>query len=332
MYNVLIVDDDPANRLILEDVLEDEYNTYSVASGVEALEAVKTFKPDLILLDVLMPDMQGYEVAERISASPDKIPPIIFVTALRDEEVIQKAFDSGGVDYIAKPFLTVEVLKRVAAHTKLNDLIHNLDNKIDTQTIELNKLNESFVLALEKANLYNDNDTGNHIKRVSEYSYLLAKHYGLSLEECTAIRNYASLHDIGKVAVPSDILNKPGKLTGEEFEIIKTHSYYGFKIIDQDGISEVAKNIVHYHHEKYDGSGYPQGLKADEIPSEAQVVAMADVFDALTNKRVYKDAFSMQRSISIIKEASGSHFDPELVGAFERCLDDILKIFEMFED
>ncbi len=332
MYKVLIVDDDPANRFILEELLEGLYELHSAASGREALDSLSTFNPDLILLDVLMPDMKGYEVAEIIKERYATIPPIIFVTALRDEDAITRAFESGGVDYITKPFLTVEVLSRIKTHTQLHNLIENMDSEIHAKTFELNQLNNSFVLALEKANFYNDNDTGNHIKRVSEYSYIMAQAYGCDPILCETIKNYASLHDIGKVAVPSEILKKPGKLTPEEFDIIKTHSYQGFKIIDNEGVSEIAKNIVHYHHEKYDGSGYPDGLKGDEIPPEAHVVALADVFDALTNKRVYKDAFTMQRSISIVNEASGTHFDPRLVKVFNDSIEDILKIFEKFED
>jgi putative two-component system response regulator len=316
---ILAVDDNLNNLNVLSDLLDSEdFEMLFATDGESALKRAQYAAPDLILLDIMMPGMDGFETARRLKTIDitQKIP-IIFLTALSDEDHITKAFELGGVDYITKPFNGKEVISRINTHLTLKNLIDHLDELVRKKTIELEQLNVGFVVALEKANYYNDKSTGNHIKRVSHYSRILAEGLGLPEEICTQIFRYASLHDIGKVGIPDSILKKPGRLSREEFDILKRHSQIGFKMIDSPAVVDVAKNIVRYHHERYDGTGYPDQLKGEKIPIEARIVTLADVYDALRTERVYKDAFSEQEADKIISELSGSLFDPKLVTIYQ---------------
>lgn len=321
---VLIVDDLLANQRLLEAIfkMHTDYITYSASSGREALDLLQKGKieiPDIMLLDIKMPEMDGFELTKILKADPKfKGIPVIFITAFDILDYKVQAFALGGEDYIIKPFNTQEVLSRVRTHLRLKLLVDNLESEVARRTEELENLNLVLVSALEGANSYKDDDTGMHIKRVSHFSQIIAESLGVDKETTSTIYRYASLHDVGKVGVPDEILKKPGPLTDEEWIIMKKHCEIGFDLLNYPEFSDIAKNIVLFHHERWDGSGYPQGLKAEKIPLEARIVAIADVYDALRSERPYKKPFPEEKATQIIMESSGSHFDPEVVNAFQK--------------
>lgn len=332
---IYIVDDIQENRQLLQTIINKmtDYNVISFSDGNSMLSAISNDNPDLILLDIMMPDLDGFQVSKILKndATTEGIP-IIFITALSDIDSKSKAFEVGGVDYISKPFNPKEVVSRVRTHIKLRKLINNLENEVNKRTLELAQINRAFVLALERANYYNDEDTGNHIKRVSEYSKLIAEELGMPDDFINLIFRFASLHDIGKVGIPPEILKKPGKLTPEEYMIMMTHSYLGFKMIDHESISDVAKNLVYTHHEKYDGTGYPRKLKGEDIPIEGRIVAVADVYDALRVRRIYKEPFSEEESYDIMIKGSGNHFDPRIIDIVIKKRKELNDIFNELND
>jgi len=335
-YNILIVDDEEKNRALLASIFSiySKFNIMLAPDGktlIEMLESLKETIPDIILLDVMMPLMDGFEVAKKLkNNSIYKDIPIIFITALAETENLVKGFISGGVDYITKPFNSDELIARVNVHLQLkglhddfkrNEITHNefeehLLNIVQKKTEKLENLTIAMVSALENANLFNDTDTGNHIKRVSEYSQLLASAWGCKSDFIKRIRLYAPLHDVGKVGISDAVLKKPGRYTEEEYEKMKQHVVFGGRMLDHPEIDIMAKNIALYHHEKWDGKGYVNAKKGNEIPLESQIIALADVFDALTTKRIYKDAYNVNEVKKIIQKDSGKAFNPSLVDAF----------------
>lgn len=328
---VLVVDDIEANVRLLSGLVarEKKYIVDTAQSAAAALELMEHNKPDIILLDIMMPDINGFQLAEIIKKdSRHASTPIIFITALSDQDSIAKAFDYGGVDYIVKPFNSAEVLKRISTHLRLKFLLDNLEEEVEARTKEVRSMNRAFVVALENASRFNDEDTGAHVVRLCHYSRLLAKELALPEETVNLIYRYASLHDIGKIGIPSAVLQKPGKLTPDEFDVMKRHSRIGYEIVNLPGIPEMAKNIPRYHHEKYDGTGYPEGLKGDAIPIEARIVALADVYDALRSRRCYKDAFTHEQADQIINDLEGSHFDPKVVEAYRKHAADFRHIYD----
>lgn len=336
---ILIIDDNEENRRLLINIIKDHMNHKILVAnnGASALKMLKEMHrfalPDIILLDIMMPEMDGFTFAAETKKNPLlKDIPIIFITALNDPENKIKGLRLGGVDYITKPFHHEEVITRVTNHLKLKNLINNLENIVQERTYQIEKVTLALVNALINANYYNDDETGNHIKRVAYYSEVLAKGLHLSQEFINQVSLYAPLHDIGKVGIPDSILKKPGKLTPEEFEHMKRHSEIGYKMINDPAVSPVVKNIVLHHHEKWNGQGYPQKLEGDKIPIEARIVAIADVYDALRSKRVYKEAFSIEKSNSIILESSGTHFDPSLIEVFRKNMDTFAEIFIKYGD
>lgn len=332
---ILIADDEVENQNLLKLILENsrEYQADCVGDGLAVLDYVKNTIPDLILLDINMPKMNGINTAINLKNNPNtRDIPIIFITGLNELDLKIKAFEIGGVDYITKPFELLEVLSRINTHIRLKMLKDNLEAEIAKRTTELERLNFILVSALEDVNYYNDDDTGIHIRRVSHYSKLIAQECTISSDRVNEIFRYASLHDIGKVGIPDDILKKPGRLANNEFEQMKSHCEIGYKMIDYPEFSQVAKNIILYHHEKWNGEGYPKGLKGEEIPLEARIVAIADVYDALRSQRPYKDPFSAEEAYSIIMDLKGSHFDPDIVDIFNRKYKEISSIFDSFGD
>ena len=343
---ILVVDDVLENRKLLAAIItkNTSYNVALAKDGEAALTLLKKSDdelPDLILLDIMMPNLSGYQVAEQLkSGVKTRDIPIIFLTALSDIGSKIKAFEMGGVDYISKPFNKYELLARISSQMKLKFFYDQikLKNKmledkeihltylVEEKTQKLQKMTLAMVTALENANLFNDDDTGNHIRRVSEHSAILAEGYGCSFDFIKKIRLYASLHDVGKVGIPDAILKKPGRYTVEEFKIMKAHVDIGVRMLSNNEIDDMARNIVRYHHEKWDGSGYLKGLKGENIPLEARIVSLADVYDALVTKRVYKNAFSEEEADRIIREGSGTHFDPKLVEVFFKNKDKIIAI------
>lgn len=330
---ILIVDDIAQNRKLLAALLSQSFDCHirMAADGSAVLDMIDQDLPDLILLDIMMPGMDGFEVA-RILQKKEKTReiPIIFITAKTDVESKVEAFRRGGVDYVTKPFHKDELLARVRAQLHLKNLQDELRAKnrmladrevhlthlVDEKMRTIEKMTLNLVTVLEDANLANDGDTGNHIRRVSEYSALLADVYGMDLEYVKRIRVYASLHDVGKVGISDAILKKPGRYNEEEFQGMKQHVLIGYRMLDNVEIDPMARNIARYHHEKWNGSGYVAGLNGEDIPLEARIVALADVFDALTTKRVYKEAFSVSKAEKIIIEERGRHFDPRIVDVF----------------
>jgi putative two-component system response regulator len=331
--SVLVVDDVAENRKILSTIIKKntDYDVALAGDGKTALEAVETNIPDVILLDIMMPGMDGYDVAEILQEKEHtREIPILFITAVTDADSIVKAFDVGGVDYITKPFNKNELLARINSHMQLKKMQDELREKnalladrelhllslVEEKTEKLEKTTSALVSALESANFYNDSDTGNHIKRVTEISALLAENYGADTNFVKRIKLYSSIHDVGKVGVPDGLLKKPGKYTQEEFEQMQEHVVIGGRMLQDPGLDPMAYNIALYHHEKWDGTGYVHKLRGENIPLEARIVALADVFDALAHKRVYKEAYPEEKVDEIIRESSGNHFEPRLVDIY----------------
>ncbi|WP_426360256.1 response regulator [Pseudocolwellia sp. HL-MZ19] len=322
-YKVLIVDDEPTNLRVLKEILANSYRLSFAKNGEDTLNIVEKDRPDLILLDVMMPGMTGFEVCKKLkSEEKTKGIPIIFVTALSDETDETMGFEVGAVDYITKPVSPAVVKARVKTHLSL------------TQADELRITRLQIIQRLGKAAEYKDNETGMHVMRMSYYSQVIALAYGLTKNQAENILNAAPMHDIGKIGIPDNIILKPGKLTDEEFAIMKTHPQIGAEILG-DTNSELlclAKSISLTHHEKWDGTGYPNQLKGEEIPISGRIIALADVFDALTSKRPYKEAWSVEKTMEHIRSQKGKHFDPDLVDVLEEELDKILEIKNTWVD
>ncbi|NOQ82311.1 MAG: response regulator [Methylophaga sp.] len=333
--DILVVDDTVANLQLLSNLLKDEgYKIRPATSGKLALQAVQQVKPDLILLDIKMPEMDGYEVCRILKATPEhRDIPILFISALSDVDDKIKAFQSGGVDYIEKPFQVEEVKARVATHLQLKEYQDNLEEKVKQGLSEIQTLNQEMI-ATQSEVIFTmgeicetrSHETGMHVRRVSEYSYLLAKLGDVA--EAEMIRQTAPMHDIGKVAIPDSILNKPGPLTDDEWVVMKTHSRLGYQMLDVSDrdMFKMAAIIALHHHEKWDGSGYPDGLQGEDIHIAGRIVAIADVFDALGNDRCYKKAWPLEQILELLKEGTGKAFDPHLIELFMANLDKFLEI------
>ncbi|WMN61419.1 two-component system response regulator [Pseudoalteromonas xiamenensis] len=320
---ILVVDDEPANLRVLKQILQDDYRLSFAKSGEEALRLVNNSKPDLILLDIMMPDMTGLEVCKALKSTlPTQTIPVIFVTALNEESDEAQGLELGAVDYITKPVSAAIVRARVKTHLSL----------VQADTLKETRL--QIIQRLGRAAEYKDNETGMHVMRMSYYSQALARAYGLCETHAELLLHAAPMHDIGKIGIPDNILLKPGKLTDEEFEIMKSHPQIGADILGEDDsdILKMAKTVALTHHEKWDGSGYPNGLAGDAIPIEGRIVALADVFDALTSERPYKKAWTIDEALTFIRDQSGRHFDPKLVVLFDKVLAEILEIKGRFVD
>lgn len=341
---ILVVDDQPQNIELLEAYLVPQgYATVKAANGEEALGKLSDNQIDLILLDVMMPGMDGFEVTRRVRQDDkNRLLPIILVTALRETEDRVKGIEAGCDDFLSKPVDKMELLARVRSLLKVkayNDLMSNyqkeLESEVTRRTEELKHAFERIKAAsldtiyrLSMASEYKDENTGAHIKRMSRYCAAIARRMGLEESTIETILYAAPMHDLGKIGIPDLILVKPAKLDPVEWEIMKLHTVIGANILkgsDAEFI-RLGEIIARCHHEKWDGSGYPGGLKGTEIPIAGRIAAIADVFDALTSKRPYKESFSVEKSLTIIMEGRGSHFDPDVVDAFLAIQDEILAI------
>lgn len=332
---ILTVDDTPMNLDILNGILSNDYVIKSAINGKIALKIAENTKPDIILLDIMMPDMDGFEVCKRLKANPDTADiPIIFVTAMLASEDEQKGFDLGAVDYITKPVNPAIVKVRVKTHLALADQQKSCKKTIEVQTKDLHETQKSAIHMLGTAGHYNDTDTGSHIWRMGEYSAALARANHWSVEQVKELQLAATMHDTGKIGIPDQILKAPRKLTAEEWVIMKTHTQIGYNILNKSSLPlfQMAAEIALSHHEKWDGNGYPKGLIKDEIPESARIVAIADVFDALTMKRSYKEAWPIEKAFKVVFEGSGNHFDPVLTQLFIDIKDEILAIKNDWED
>ncbi|MDO8282576.1 MAG: two-component system response regulator [Thermodesulfovibrionia bacterium] len=347
---ILVVDDQPQNIELLEAYLFTQgYEIITAANGDDALEILSKNQIDLILLDVMMPGMDGFEVTRRIRQdNTHQLLPIILVTALRESEDRVKGIDSGCDDFLSKPVDKMELLARVRSLLKVkdyNDLVSNyrkeLEAEVTSRTEELKRAFEMIkeasldtIYRLSMASEYKDEDTGAHIKRMSRYSAAVARRMGLDEITVETILYAAPMHDLGKLGIPDLILTKPAKLDPMEWEIMKMHAVIGAKILKGSNAEfiRLGETIALNHHEKWDGSGYPNSLKGIEIPIAGRITAIADVFDALTSKRPYKEPFPVEKALAIIREGSGSHFDPDVVDAFFFILDEILTIKKEYDD
>ncbi len=340
---ILIVDDAPENIDILDGILCNDYKIKVALNGEKALKIVTgKMMPDLILLDIMMPGIDGYEVCRRLKSRADtKKIPVIFVTAKGEVADESKGFEAGCVDYITKPVSPSLVKARVQTHLALYDQNRILEEKVMQRTAQLREAFSKIKSAsldtihrLSKAAEYKDEDTGAHILRMSNYSAAVARKMGQDEATVESILYAAPMHDIGKIGTPDRILLKPGKLDADEWEIMKQHTVNGAQILKSSDAEfiNLGEVIALSHHEKWDGNGYPRGLSGEEIPIAGRIVAIADVFDALTSKRPYKEPFSLKKSYTIIRESSGSYFDPDVVDAFFAIEDEILTIKEKYKD
>lgn len=330
---VLIVDDESKNIKILTAILNNNYDIKVAKNGFDAIILAEKYMPDLILLDILMPEMDGYETCSKIKDNPlIQDIPIIFVSAkdLEFDEI--RGFDLGAADYIIKPISPIILTRRVKTQIALYNQNKELAKQVKIKTLELNSTREEIIKKLGKAAEYKDNETGFHIERMSLYSKFIALNYGLAEEQADLLLHAAPMHDVGKIGIPDRILQKRAKLTPEEFEIMKTHCIIGKTILGEhpSQLLKIASIVAYEHHEKWDGSGYPRSLKGSEINIFARIVTVADVFDALTSERPYKKAWPLKESIDYIKEYSGKFFDPRVVFAFEQALPEILKVYYLY--
>lgn len=319
---VLCVDDEPTNLALLRQVLGEHFRLVFARGGVDAIAAARKHRPALILLDVDMPDLNGIEVCRRLKADAEtRDIPVIFVTALVQAVDEQAGFDAGGVDYITKPFSPSVVLARVRTQLSL---------------VRASLLTDSYRAAIHmlgQAGDYNDKDTGTHIWRIGAFSRCLALAAGWSEERAALLELAAPMHDIGKVGIPDAILKKPARLNAEEWVIMRTHSRIGYEIMNKSRapVFQLAAEVALRHHEHWDGRGYPDGLAGEEIPESARIVAVADVFDALTMKRPYKDAWSVERAVETINAVAGTHLDTVMVAHFMDILPEVLAIKSHWE-
>jgi putative two-component system response regulator len=339
---IMVVDDTPANLKLLEEMLQQQsYRVKQFPRGAMALKAAARNPPDLILLDIMMPEMDGFEVCRRLKADENlKDVPVLFISALDGTDYKIKAFSAGGLDYVTKPFQKKEVLSRVKTHIELHQARRelkkhslHLEELVQEKVQEISDSQLATILAISKLAEYRDYETGGHIERTQAFCQILARElqeYHSYAESITdsfieSIYHASPLHDIGKVGIADNILLKPGKLTPEEFEIMKTHTIIGSTTLQTvqckypgNAFINMGIALTRSHHEKWDGSGYPEGLVGEEIPFSCRIMAIADVYDALRSKRPYKEAFSHEKSCRIIEEEAGSHFDPVAVEAFTK--------------
>nr|WP_321266288.1 two-component system response regulator [uncultured Sulfurimonas sp.] len=354
---ILVVDDTSDNLSLILDLLKDKYRVKLANSGKKAIDYLKSSESvDLILLDIMMPELSGYDVIKVLKKdSKTKDIPIIFLTALSDMRDEQKGLEMGAADYITKPISAPIMHSRIKTQLEnkqakdfLKDKNSYLENEVDKRTQEISLIQDVTILTLASLAETRDADTGNHIRRTQHYMLILAKALKnhpkfqdyLSDEMIEILYRSAPLHDIGKVGIADKILLKPGTLTSEEFEIMKEHTNLGKNAIENAekelGVEveflKVAKEIAYSHHENYDGSGYPLGLRGDEIPICARLMAVADVYDALISQRVYKNAMSHEKAVEIIKQANGSKFDSLIVDVFLKHQDDFLSIAKHYFD
>lgn len=314
---ILVVDDEPANLKVIREVLANDYRLSFAKSGELALQLIENEPPKLILLDIMMPDMSGFEVCKVLKANPKTAHiPVIFVTALSHEQDESEGFALGAVDYITKPISPAIVRARVKNHLSL------------VQAEQLQLAHIDLIQRLGRAAEYKDTDTGEHIARMSRYSKVLALAYGMSEYEAEQLKQAAPMHDVGKIGIPDSVLLKPGRLNENEYEHMKQHALIGAKILENSTspLLQLAHKLALEHHEKWDGTGYPYGLKGEEISIEGRIVTIADVFDALTSIRPYKKAWSVEEALDLLKDEAGKHFDPQLVDLFIGQIDSIIEI------
>jgi putative two-component system response regulator len=320
---ILAVDDEASNLHLLRQILQDQYRLLFAKDGARALELAQQEKPDLVLLDIMMPGMSGIDTCKALKADPRTAAiPVIFVTALAEVDDEVDGFEAGAVDYITKPVSPSIVRARVRTHLSL------------VRADELRETRLQIVHRLGLASEYKDNETGLHVIRMSHFARLLGVATGMNEAEAEDLMHAAPMHDVGKIGIPDRILQKPGPLDAEEWKVMQTHAAIGAEIIGQhqQGMLVTARNIALTHHEKFDGSGYPNGLAGHAIPLEGRIVAIADVFDALTSVRPYKKAWPVEQAVAYLTEQKGRHFDAPLVDLFLQQLPQVVEIKERWAE
>ena len=321
---VLVVDDAEINLKIAEKIIAREYTVECVSSGEECLAYLMDHTPDLILLDIHMPELDGFEVMEKMRASSNwKDIPVIFLTADSDHDSEIQGFELGAMDFITKPFVAEVMMKRVERVLELSHLQKYLVSEVNRQTAvaedrreKVEKMSIQLIHALVMTLDAKDTYTNGHATRVADYSCLLARKLGWNEKRITTLRNAAILHDIGKIIVPDRVLNKAGNLNDDEFNLIKAHTITGSDILEKSGVLEIARDVARHHHERYDGKGYPDGIYGDQISEEARIVGIADAFDAMSSKRVYRPALPLSSIRDELIRGKGTQFDPDFAGVF----------------
>ena len=342
--SVLVVDDEKANIMALTESLSSEYTVYAAMNGENAIKAALKYLPDIILLDVLMPEMDGYEVLKVLKSKAETAHiPVIFLTAKSDAESEYIGLSLGAVDYITKPFVPLLLRKRIEVHLlveaqkkELIDLNGNLQEMVDAKTKTVVELKNAILKTMAEIVDFRDDITGEHVEKIQGYLETVLNAMvkegvykeAIASWDLALVLQSAQLHDLGKIAIADSILKKPGKLTDSEFAKIQSHTEFGSKIIgkirasaSEHSFLDHAKVFAGTHHEKWDGTGYPKGLKGEEIPLEGRLMAIVDVYDALVSRRPYKEPYSHKDATAVIVEGKGSHFDPVLVDVFLSCSD-----------
>lgn len=342
--HILVVDDERTNLLLLDKMLRSQgYDNLTLLDDPrQVLPHYLSRRPALVLLDISMPHLDGYQVMEQLHALDDPLlPPIVILSAQDGRDFMLRALDAGARDFVAKPFDRHELMMRVRnlldaelAHRLLHDQKAVLEDMVRERTEQLHHTRLQIVQRLGRAAEYRDEETGNHILRMSHTCALLARAVGWSDADCDLILNASPMHDIGKIGIPDAILLKPGRFTPPEWEIMKTHAGIGARLLDGDDsdLMQMARDIAFTHHEKWDGSGYPQGLAGEAIPMAGRIAALADVFDALTSCRPYKPAWTVEAALEYVREQRGLHFDPLVVDAFLDLLPKVLAVRERFAE
>jgi putative two-component system response regulator len=343
-HTILIVDDEPANLKLLDRMLRSQgyQQLVLVDDPREALAQYQHWRPDLVLLDINMPHLDGYQVLAQLTALEDPLlPPVVILTAQHSKDFLLRALALGAREFITKPFDRTELLMRVRnlldarlTHRLLHHQNEHLEQLVQARTRELYHTRLQVVQRLGKAAEYRDEETGNHILRMSHICTLLARAAGWSEAQCDLILNASPLHDVGKIGIPDAILLKPGKFDAQEWAVMQQHTHIGAQLLagDDSELMQMASSIAITHHEKWDGSGYPHGLAGAEIPMAGRIAALADVFDALTSVRPYKPAWPVADALQLLDDNRGRHFDPDLVDIFFANLEEILAIRQRFAE
>ncbi|PJA32650.1 MAG: two-component system response regulator [Zetaproteobacteria bacterium CG_4_9_14_3_um_filter_53_7] len=341
---VLIVDDNPTNVMLLKHMIQklDGCEPICFTSSREGITWCEAGKPDLLLVDYMMPEIDGLEFIRRFRLIPHCVDiPVVMITAEEKKEVRYQALEAGANDFLNKPIDKTEFVARTNNMIRLRKNQFQLANRaewlakgIKKATEELRQQEREALLLLSKAAEYRDPETGAHLNRMSLYSKIIARNLGFGEEEQEIMLEASPMHDVGKVGTPDHILLKPGKLDPDEFEIMKQHASYGYDILKQGSsrLMQVAAEIAVTHHEKFNGRGYPLGLKGEDIPLRGRIVAVADVFDALTSERPYKKAWPLQEALDLLRRESGEHFDPQCVDAFLTSLDEVQEIMVQYHE
>ncbi|MBF0481247.1 MAG: response regulator [Desulfovibrionaceae bacterium] len=346
-FKILIVDDEPVNITLIQGCLKNMgYEVHAAENAFDALKVLdRSF--DLVLADVMMPEMDGFAMVRKIRSNPETLDiPVVMVTALHEKDYRLKAVETGANDFISKPVDRVELkirtesmLRQKAQQDEIKSFSGELNTLVEARTLELrhvlaglNRANKEAIQHLSAAAEFKDEDTGFHILRMASYSALIAAKLGLDKEDVDMILTSSPMHDVGKIGIPDSILLKPAKLDAGEWKIMKEHTTIGGQILGagESDYMNMGTIIALAHHEKWDGSGYPSGLAGEDIPLPGRICAVADVFDALTSKRPYKQAFAVDKSLEIMKEGRGSHFDPRLLDIFLENIGEALEIREKY--